>query len=139
PSGWWVLVLGGPQFGSHVQVVRVLATGDTGWTLQLESSPSRDWMGLPSQDLLGAPAVGRFDSPIATWLIHLPSGLVATAEYRISGDSAIGTVTYDSNGVVSQPSPLWGVRADSAVLVGGEALRGPGVAVEGSFDDRYRV
>src|SRR5438094_571955 len=38
PSGWWVLVLGGPQFGSHVQVVRVLGTGDTGWTLQLESS-----------------------------------------------------------------------------------------------------
>src|SRR5439155_7970571 len=83
-------------------------------------------------------AVGRFDSPIATWLIHLPSGLVATAEYRIIGDSAIGEVTFDSGGVIGPPFPLWGVRADSAVLLGGVEPRRPEIGGPGCIGEARR-
>ncbi len=120
PTGWWVFVLGGPQFGSHVQVVRVHASSDSAWPLRVDPVPSLDWQGLPSEDLLGATAIGRFEGGAVSWVIQFPDSQVASAQYQIVGDSAFGTVIYLTSGVVSPPYPLWGVQADSAILLGGQ-------------------
>jgi len=120
PTGWWVLVIGGPQFGSHVQVVQVRAGSDSVWPLRVDPVPSLDWQGLPTDDLLGATGIGRFERGVVSWVIQFPDSQVASAQYQIVGDSAFGAVTYQMSGVVSPSYPLWGVRGDSAVLLGGQ-------------------
>jgi len=71
-------------------------------------------------ELLGVKGRVCIQQCVVSCVNGLTDGQVAMADYETSGDSALGEVSYEGSGSVSSWYPLYGVRADSAVLLGGQ-------------------